>query len=95
MVLDLKPKPENRFVKEVRFEEVKRGTFKHNLDRLYHLMSTEPEKYVGYVLRKKDELLATLWRGGTKVITLANHDIYYHEAGQIIDEIKKFLEEHK
>jgi hypothetical protein len=83
----------NSLLEELSFEQRKREFFKLHLDKLFHMMSTDRSRFNGYILKKPDELIASLWRGGTKVITLFNDEVQYHENSETVDLIRNFMEQ--
>jgi hypothetical protein len=90
--LSLQPKP-NEFIEEVENANKKSKVFKTNLSKILHLIKTQPSEFSRLELKRPAPLTATLWKGGTKLLTLNNDDIYFHETNAMVDKIKTFLED--
>lgn len=76
---------------EEQLEKLKLRKFDENYKTLYTLIQHHKEKFVNCLLEKKEGLLVTLWKGGTKIIRLSNHEVYVYEHTELTEFILKEL----
>jgi hypothetical protein len=96
-MLNLKPQTPlkiSEINKEETFEEFKQRKFDENYKKLYNLIDKNPSKFEGIELRKKEGRVLSLWKGGTKLITLFNQEIWYHETSDFIRFLRSNLEDY-
>lgn len=84
------PQPKKKIQES--FENFKDKQFNKNYTSLFSLTKHYPDKFLDCELKKQEGRLVTLWLGGTKLITLFNHELIFHVRSELVDWVKEQME---
>ena len=87
------PSKSNRYLTET-FEELKARVFEQNYRRLNYLFEKEKERFIDYEIDKKNGRFVELRKGGsTLIMTLFNHEVYYHVETEMTSWLNRFIKD--